>query len=118
MRVYGGRGEVYRHYGAPASGRRVGGRRPGRARLPRDGRSRRRRRRRRRETSRVPDLRGSCAARELNLTWERMREGARAEEKEREREREEYERERVLYDAVLYGRGFYLIVLPPVRIRP
>jgi hypothetical protein len=28
---------------------------------------------------------------------------------------EEYEG-RVLYDAVLYGRGFYQIELPPVRI--
>ena len=46
-------------------------------------------------------------------------------EKEREREREQDERldpwpvrgiKGVLYDAVVYGRGFYLIALPPVRI--
>ena len=53
--------------------------------------------------------------------------GERERERKREREREREQDERldpwpvrgikgVLYDAVVYGRGFYLIALPPVRI--
>lgn len=53
------------------------------------------------------------------------REKEKEREKGREREREQDERldpwpvrgiKGVLYDAVVYGRGFYLIALPPVRI--
>ena len=53
------------------------------------------------------------------------RERKRKKEREGEREREQDERldpwpvrgiKGVLYDAVVYGRGFYLIALPPVRI--